>query len=79
MGREESCAVLTKIKTAAAYSFRVKSRDAAGNEGVSQKFVVLMPQRRQGALELIFGALADAFGWFRNVGPYMFEVVMFKT
>ncbi|HLC99670.1 MAG TPA: fibronectin type III domain-containing protein [Patescibacteria group bacterium] len=71
--------VLTKIRTAAAYTFRVKSQDAAGNVGVSQRFVVLMPQRQQGVLELIFGALQDAFSWLRNVGPYLFEVVTFKT
>lgn len=71
--------VLNKLKTAAAYSFRVKSKDAVGNEGVSQKFVVLMPQRRQGVLEVIFSALTESFGWFRNVGPYLFEVAAFRT
>ncbi len=71
--------VLTKIRTAAAYTFRVKSNDAAGNEGISQRFVVLMPQRQQGVLELIFGALQEAFSWLRNVGPYLFEVITFKT
>ena len=72
-------AVLNKLKTAAAYTFRVKSIDAAGNEGVSQKFVVLMPQRQQGVLEIIFGALIESFSWFRNVGPYLFEVAAFRT
>ncbi|MEK7130172.1 MAG: fibronectin type III domain-containing protein [Patescibacteria group bacterium] len=71
--------VLNKLKTAAAYTFRVKSKDAAGNEGVSQKFVVLMPQRQQGVLEIIFGALIESFSWFRNVGPYLFEVAAFRT
>ena len=72
-------AVLNKLKTAAAYTFRVKSIDAAGNEGISQKFVVLMPQRQQGVLEIIFGALIESFSWFRNVGPYLFEVAAFRT
>jgi len=72
-------AVLNKLKTAAAYTFRVKSKDAAGNEGISQKFVVLMPQRQQGVLEIIFGALIESFSWFRNVGPYLFEVAAFRT
>ena len=72
-------AVLNKLKTAAAYTFRVKSKDAAGNEGISQKFVVLMPQRQQGVLEIIFGALIESFSWFKNVGPYLFEVAAFRT
>ncbi|MFA6602756.1 MAG: fibronectin type III domain-containing protein, partial [Candidatus Shapirobacteria bacterium] len=57
--------VLTNLKPATVYRFRVVSTDRTGNVTTSEPYVLLSPQREVSALDLIIKNLEGAFGWAR--------------
>ncbi|HLM83834.1 MAG TPA: fibronectin type III domain-containing protein [Candidatus Bathyarchaeia archaeon] len=60
--------VLTNLKLGTVYHFMVVSKDASGNETVSDNFTLLTPQKTQSIIQLIIANFEQTFGWIRKVG-----------
>ncbi|EKE15915.1 MAG: PKD protein [uncultured bacterium] len=56
-------AVITTFKPGTVYYFKVKSIDAAGNEGKSTDFALLTPRRKENIIQIIVNNFQDIFGW----------------
>jgi len=59
--------VLPDLQPSTVYEYRVKSVDRAGREVTSEPRVLLTPQRRVSAFDLIIRNLEDTFGWTKQM------------
>ena len=60
--------VLPELQPSTVYQYRVRSVDRGDNETTSESRILLTPQRRVSAFDLIIRNLEDTFGWARNLG-----------
>jgi hypothetical protein len=59
--------VLTNLKPGTVYHFTVVSKDASGNEAVSDNFTLLTPKKNQSVIQLIITNFEQTFGWMRKL------------
>ncbi|MEK7659600.1 MAG: fibronectin type III domain-containing protein, partial [Patescibacteria group bacterium] len=59
--------VITRLRPATIYTFRVVSTDAAGNRGESRQFKIFTPRKEESVLELIIKNFEDAFGFLKEL------------
>lgn len=57
--------VITKLRPATIYTFRVVSTDSAENRGASRQFKIFTPRKDESVLELIIRNFEDAFGFLK--------------
>lgn len=60
--------VLPDMQPSTVYEYRVRSMDRSGREIISEPRVLLTPQRRVSAFDLIVRNLEDTFGWTKQIG-----------
>ncbi len=60
--------IISNLKPATVYRFRVVSEDRTGNVTKSDPYVLLTPQREVSALDLIIKNLEGTFGWAKRLG-----------
>jgi len=60
--------VLPDMKPSTVYEYRVRSMDRNGKEIISEPRVLLTPQRKVSAFDLIVQNLEDTFGWTKQIG-----------
>jgi len=60
--------VLSELKPSTVYEYRVSSMDRAKHITKSDSRVLLTPQRRVSAFDLIIRNLEDVFGWTKTIG-----------
>ncbi len=60
--------IVSNLKPATVYRFRVVSEDRTGNTTTSDPYVLLTPQREVSALDLIIKNLEGTFGWAKRIG-----------
>ena len=60
--------IVSNLKPATVYRFRVVSEDRTGNVTKSDPYVLLTPQKEVSALDLIIKNLEGTFGWAKRIG-----------
>ncbi len=60
--------IISNLKPATVYRFRVVSEDRTGNVTKSDPYVLLTPQKEVSALDLIIKNLEGTFGWAKRIG-----------
>ncbi len=59
--------VLTNLKSAAVYYFRVISKDKNSNTSESEEFSLLTPRKQKSVIQLIISNFEDTFGWMQKM------------
>lgn len=57
--------VLSNLRPGTIYTFKVESRDLAGNSGISREFRMYTPRKSESVLELIIKNFEEAFGFLQ--------------
>ncbi len=60
--------VVVGFTPATVYKFWMKCADEAGNEGVSEDFVLITPVKEKSIIDIILENFEGTFGWVKNVG-----------
>ena len=65
--------ILSDLKSNSAYSYRVVSKDASGNEAKSQNYVIITPPQDQSIVQLVVNTLTDTFSWASKLRQKWFK------
>lgn len=60
--------VAVAFQPATVYKFWVKCKDKTGNEGKSDDFTLLTPQKEQSIIDIIISNFQSTFGWVKKIG-----------
>jgi len=60
--------VITDLRPSSSYHLRAVSKDASGNQGVSEDQSTLTEQARSSVLDMIIGSIQSSLGWLFGMG-----------
>src|SRR3989344_2070589 len=60
--------VITALTPSSVYKFWIECKDRSGNDGRSEDFVLITPEKEKSIIDVIIENFSGTFGWVKNIG-----------